>query len=159
MAEPLNTGLSAQQVLTAFSRALNDYTDAEVDALLSANQDVLTFDDAPTEDSTNPVTSGGLFTQFGRYVVYGSGTQIEQDADLDDYTTRGTYYCNSADVATVSNIPNGLTNAFRLDVWVLPASRRQQRLFPVGSVATYYILNSLSSGWGSWYKFDGTEVI
>lgn len=39
MAEPLNTGLSAQQVLTAFNRALNDYTDAEIDALLGAKQD------------------------------------------------------------------------------------------------------------------------
>lgn len=42
MAEPLNTGLSAQQVLTAFDRALNDYTDAEIDALLSEKQDNIT---------------------------------------------------------------------------------------------------------------------
>lgn len=41
MAEPLNTGLSAQQVLTAFNRALNDYTDAEIDTLLSAKQDTI----------------------------------------------------------------------------------------------------------------------
>lgn len=41
MAEPLNTGLSAQQVLTAFDRALNDYTDAEIDALLGAKQDTI----------------------------------------------------------------------------------------------------------------------
>ena len=41
MAEPLNTGLSAQQVLTAFSRSLNDYTDAEIDTLLSAKQDTI----------------------------------------------------------------------------------------------------------------------
>lgn len=41
MAESLNTGLSAQQVLTAFDRALNDYTDAEIDALLGAKQDTI----------------------------------------------------------------------------------------------------------------------
>lgn len=41
MAEPLNTGLSAQQVLTAFDRALNDYTDTEIDALLGAKQDAI----------------------------------------------------------------------------------------------------------------------
>lgn len=39
MAESLNTGLSPQQVLTAFDRALNDYTDAEIDALLGTKQD------------------------------------------------------------------------------------------------------------------------
>lgn len=39
MADSLNTGLSAQQVLTAFDRALNDYTDAEIDALLGSKQD------------------------------------------------------------------------------------------------------------------------
>lgn len=102
--------------------------------------------------------AGGVQTQLARFVVYDSGTQIEQDADLDTYTTSGTYYCNSADVSSVSNIPNGLENAFRLDVWDLPAERRQQRIYPDGSVPVVYIRNSLSTGWGSWYKFEGVEV-
>ena len=38
MAEPLNTGLSAQQILTAFDRALNDYTDDEINAMLGEKQ-------------------------------------------------------------------------------------------------------------------------
>ena len=38
------------------------YTRPEVDTALAAKQNTLTFDSAPTEDSTNPVTSGGVYT-------------------------------------------------------------------------------------------------
>ena len=36
------------------------YTGAEVDALLAAKQNTLTFDSTPTDNSVNPVTSGGV---------------------------------------------------------------------------------------------------
>jgi len=38
------------------------YTKIETNALLDAKQDVLTFDNAPIENSTNPVKSGGVYT-------------------------------------------------------------------------------------------------
>ena len=38
------------------------YTESEVDTLLGGKEDTLTFDNSPTENSTNPVTSGGVFT-------------------------------------------------------------------------------------------------
>ena len=38
------------------------YTEGEVDTLLAGKEDSLTFDSAPTENSTNPVTSGGVYT-------------------------------------------------------------------------------------------------
>lgn len=40
----------------------NYYTKAQVDALLAAKQDVLTFDSTPTANSTNPVESGGVYS-------------------------------------------------------------------------------------------------
>lgn len=40
----------------------NFYTKTEANALLDAKQDTLTFDNAPTENSTNPVKSGGVYT-------------------------------------------------------------------------------------------------
>ena len=40
----------------------NYYTKTETDDLLDDKQDTLTFDAAPTQSSTNPVTSGGVFT-------------------------------------------------------------------------------------------------
>ena len=41
------------------------YTKSEIDSALEGKQDKLTFDTTPTENSTNPVTSGGLYTKFG----------------------------------------------------------------------------------------------
>lgn len=41
------------------------YTKSEVDTLLSNKQGTLTFDSAPTQNSTNPVTSGGLYNVLG----------------------------------------------------------------------------------------------
>ena len=38
------------------------YTETEMNTLLAAKQDTLTFDSAPTANSTNPVTSGGVKT-------------------------------------------------------------------------------------------------
>lgn len=40
----------------------NTYTKTEIDTALNAKQNVLTFDSAPTNNSTNPVTSGGVYT-------------------------------------------------------------------------------------------------
>lgn len=37
-------------------------TKTQLDALLAAKQDTLTFDNAPTQNSNNPVKSGGVFT-------------------------------------------------------------------------------------------------
>lgn len=53
MAEPLNTGLSAQQILTAFDRALNDYTDDEINAMLGEKQDTVADLEAIRTDAAN----------------------------------------------------------------------------------------------------------
>lgn len=59
--ESFNTGLTTSQLTTAFNRALGDYANAQIDSMIAAKQDVLTFDSAPTEGSENPVTSGGVY--------------------------------------------------------------------------------------------------
>lgn len=40
-------------------------TKAQLDAMLAAKQDTLTFDNLPTKNSNNPVKSGGVFTALG----------------------------------------------------------------------------------------------
>lgn len=57
-----DTGLTRAQLTTAFHRAMYDYTDAQIDSMIAAKQDVLTFDSSPTENSEHPVTSGGVYT-------------------------------------------------------------------------------------------------
>lgn len=56
----LNTGLTSEQVMDAFYRALHDYTDEQILALLAEKQNTLTFDNSPTSGSDNPVTSNGI---------------------------------------------------------------------------------------------------
>lgn len=60
--EEYNTGLTREQIANAFSRALNDMTDAQINALLAQKQNTLTFDNSPTSGSSNPVKSDGVFT-------------------------------------------------------------------------------------------------
>lgn len=63
-----NTWNAKQNALTFDStptlNSTNPVTSGGVYGALSGKQDVLTFDTAPTENSANPVTSGGLYTKF-----------------------------------------------------------------------------------------------
>lgn len=46
------------------------YTKAEIDVLLAQKQNVLTFDNIPTDDSTNPVTSDGIYAAVNNVVKF-----------------------------------------------------------------------------------------
>ncbi len=73
----------------------NYYTSSEVDDLLDTKEDTLTFDATPTENSTNPVTSGGVHTALDDKqdtLVAGSGIEIDQDNVIK--TTGATIYAN-----------------------------------------------------------------
>ena len=53
-----------RQVNTSSVDLSGYYTSAQVDQLLNGKQDTLTFDNAPVENSDNPVKSGGIFTSL-----------------------------------------------------------------------------------------------
>lgn len=73
------------QTLAAGLRSFGDYA---TQAQLAAKQDVLTFDDAPEEDSENPVTSGGIYNAIGSAMsnVY---TKAETDNAIAQSTATG----------------------------------------------------------------------
>lgn len=65
--EAFNTNLTESQLNTAFSRALNDYTDAQIDALISAavadigvTVSVLAYDDEDNPTYDTPTASSGI---------------------------------------------------------------------------------------------------
>lgn len=64
-AEQGNTVAGANEILddtkAKKQNVINQETDAELLRLEQAKQDNLTFDNTPTENSTNPVTSGGVY--------------------------------------------------------------------------------------------------
>jgi hypothetical protein len=65
-----NTGLTKQQIITALTKALESMTEQEVQSAISTaisvKQDILSFDNTPTPGSSNPVTSGGVYTDQKR---------------------------------------------------------------------------------------------
>ena len=88
-----------------------------VNAALAAKQDLLTFDAAPTQNSTNPVTSGGVYTAIDNAKVkrtvlwektaqndvpYKNGDSITLSDDVSNYDRIEVYLGNPASVgATV----------------------------------------------------------
>lgn len=64
-AENANAALMAAQAAQAECEniaVVGGYTRTEMDAMLAAKQDDLTFDDTPTDGSDNPVKSGGVYS-------------------------------------------------------------------------------------------------
>lgn len=62
-----------------------------VDTGLSGKQNTLTFDTTPTENSTNPVTSGGVKSALDAQVV-ANPTLVGTEADLTALQVGGTKY-------------------------------------------------------------------
>lgn len=73
----------------------------------------------------------------------------------------GKYYRQSS-VADVANIPPDLTAAFYCIVEnTISANRRRILLYPATAslAGTFYCCVETSTGFGSWYKFEGTAVV
>ena len=95
---------------------------------------------------------------------FGLGTAIASGDDLDNYKTIGVFYCSTAGIAaSLFNCPSSYT--FRLEVKTTNGNARfLQTLYeavPSGSLAgqiAVYRRAFTASGWGSWYKFEGTVV-
>jgi hypothetical protein len=168
--EAFNTDLTEEQLNQAFSRALGDYTDEQIDSMIAQKQDTLTIDSEPTSGSDNPVTSGGVYTaidgKIGFREIYGQGTAIPENADLNDYGTTdnlpvGQYYSeNSARTATLHHRPFS-GSGFRMMVTSLSGTNKQQWVYPVSSgtaASCVYIRSRTTSGWASWYKLEGVAT-
>ncbi len=158
--EAFNTDLTEEQLNQAFSRALGDYTDEQIDSMIAQKQDVLTIDSEPTSGSDNPVRSGGVVN-----FTYGAASvTIPSGANLNAYTTPGSYRCETnAIAASLLNCP--VVNGFRMEVVSTIASEstgyQRQHIFPNNNDGTFYMRRrgSKSSGaWGDWYVFQGTAV-
>ena len=88
----LGTVITAHQDISGKANASDVYTKTQADTLLSGKQNTLTFDNAPTASSTNPVTSGGVKTYVdGKATITGittsqDGTFTIAQSDGNSYT-------------------------------------------------------------------------
>lgn len=161
--EPFNTGLTEAQLTTAFQRALNDYTNAQIDAAIASavagKQNTLTFDTTPTASSTNPVTSGGVYDALALKADANAVT-IPSGADMDTYTAAGSYISTSSTTTgTLLHIPQGVAGkGFALDIIQTAANAIVQRIVCMQVSASqprvFYRGGRNSEGWtfGAWYE-------
>ena len=129
MAEVFNTGLTTEQISNAFSRALGDYTDEQIDGKLNET-----------------IRPGAWNT------VWDAGQ------DLNTVLTPGTYAApTNAIAAACTNLPDGYTasgQAFKLIVeYTSTANFLRQTL--IGRTGSMYArtYNVSSAAFGSWEKF------
>ena len=85
--------------------------------------------------------------------IYGLGTPIPSGANLNDYTNPGNYYSvNTANTATLSNLPDGVTSGFRLEVIAnTGVGWNKQILYPNGNIQRIWIRQQ-GDGWTGWYS-------
>ena len=94
-----------------------DYSKSEIDTLLSGKQDTLTFDDVPTENSNNPVKSGGVYSanEIIRAVAEGKcksfTISIDDNADFNSQSASISGITSITDISgnviQVSTLKNG----------------------------------------------------
>lgn len=126
-----NSGFSAAQwaainsgITSGLVSKLSDLpTLAQLTVLLNGKQNVLTFDQAPTEGSSNPVTSGGIFTGIASAIAaaltaYYTKAQTYSQTEVQQLisTTIASYYTKSEVDAAIANFitksVNDLTNYY-----------------------------------------------
>ena len=98
------------------------YSDTTVAAAIAAKQNALTFDSAPTENSTNPVTSGGLYT-----------TLSDLDTSLKAYAdTAASAATVTLDTVTVAQSGWSLHNGYpRYNTNILPAAIQTKKYYDI----------------------------
>lgn len=90
--------------------------------------------------------------------IYGMGTGIPANSDLNDYRTGGSYYAVNSSVAnSISNIPIG-GSGFRLIVRTMnTASYCRQEFYKVNQPEIMYV-RTYNGTWSAWYKFTGEAL-
>lgn len=128
--EAIPISADSEQSIKAYIDALpglDTYTKAEINALLLGKQDTLTFDQAPTPGSSNPVTSSGIIaamsalqsaleTQISAkadrastYTKTQVDTLLEDKADADDVYSKNTMDAKLLEVNTdIDNLEDAL---------------------------------------------------
>lgn len=139
------------------------YTRGQIDTLLAGKQSVLTFDSAPTDGSSNPVTSAGIFTAFQTFelpktlAITGSIHQASPG-----------WWSRVSNLALVTDTPSDYSGGFQvhvLDTGIGNPHRKKIFFYPLsaGYEGTFYIQTELAPVqgipvWSAWYKFVGSQV-
>lgn len=142
---------------------------------LAAKQDKLTvgtnLDATPTENSTNPVTSGGVFSAIAGFITFddilGQGVAIvstsQNPGDLNDYKTPGKYYGQNTVTNSLQHLPiaNTQTHIGLLVLKITNSNIMQIVKFGGLTQDPYIYFRRYAVGtdtWQSWYVLTATAV-
>lgn len=153
MADNYNLSVAASELNAAITKAnasapqSTTYTRAQVDAAIA---------------SEASARQAAVDAKASISDIYGVKPTIPNGTDLDTMQTPGAYACGGAGTAaTLINCPT-TTEAFIMYVDHIAATTRIiQRLYAMNTgtgVPCVYIRALYGSGWGAWYKFEGTAV-
>lgn len=148
-----NTGLTKEQIGTAFANALAMYdyvyTKTETDGFLSLK----------VNKETGKELSSNDYSDDDKALVegaFGHGHDLEGTDDLDEITDAGAYYADLTAGAQISNAP--VSTAFRLEVIRVSRLLTIQKVFPLPFSGSFFIRSCDSPNWSSWFEFTGSAV-
>lgn len=132
----LNTGLSAEQVLEAFYRALHDMTDEQIQALVS----------------------GAIETAESDF--FKTGTLIPDDSNFNDYTELGHYYvASNSSAGTMTNMPAAYGGRLEVIATIDNDTYCKQIYYANTDYGQIYTRRKLSSGWSSWEQYATIQTL
>ena len=80
-------------------------------------------------------------------------SDIPENADLNDYTTVGNYFCStSVKAKTLKNTPKGLHNAFKLTYEEIAANDQAVQKIVENATGDEFIRVKVAKSWGEWKK-------
>lgn len=126
----------------------NYYTKAQMDTLLAAKQDTLTFDSAPTSLSTNPVTSGGVYDALAAKQNSLTFDAAPTTGSTNPVTSGGVYDALAAkqDVVTIDTTPTEDSDNLVTSGGVYDALAAKQDNLTFDSTPTTGSTNPVTSG-------------
>lgn len=156
-----STGTWVQQPTSGGGGGGDTYTREEIDQFLADKQDLLSWTSETAKDGTDAMLSGGIWTSVWTQMLGVNTTKnLSQDVpetgyDCNTLTDVGIYRVPSAAVAAdIANIPTQA--AGRLIVSNLGLGNRYIQIY-LASGARVFIRTYVSTGWQTWYEYQGVE--
>ena len=146
---------------------------SRITALENGKQNTLTFDSAPTEDSTNPVTSGGVFTALAGITALHKAVVLDSGADLNDLyisqspvtadcVTRKWVIPSATVGASLLHLPSSYKTVYancEIEWHTVKNNGVGYQILTAGTNASFqrFMRFRNADGWGSWYTLFDTD--
>ena len=126
----------------------------------TSKQDALTFDTAPTENSTNPVTSGGLYSslvnaRFAETTLFSTTTDVHSDTTVTMSEGRGSFKL----FEFLFNSRSSSNAGYRMPLTISNIDLRQGGFYPLmNNEVSGYVRINIVSGQSAQVRIQDTNI-